>query len=140
MGAFFNNLHIRKNETADVGSVKNEFTEYLKSKGYQPTENGDDADDTAYIYTSDNSDWITVFSDVLEIGDEQTFAEILHPFSKALNTDALAVACVDSDFLFMNLINDGANLPVFQATACSETADELAKEGELVTVYLKGIS
>ena len=32
MGAFFNNLHIRKNET-DVGSVKNEFTEYLKSKG-----------------------------------------------------------------------------------------------------------
>ena len=30
MGAFFNNLHIRKNETADVGSVKNEF---LKSKG-----------------------------------------------------------------------------------------------------------
>ena len=43
-------------------------------------ENGDDADDTAYIYTSDNSDWITVFSDVLEIGDEQTFAEILHPF------------------------------------------------------------
>ena len=83
MGAFFNNLHIRKNETADVGSVKNEFTEYLKSKGYQPTENGDDADDTAYIYTSDNSDWITVFSDVLEIGDEQTFAEILHPFSKS---------------------------------------------------------
>lgn len=137
MGAFFNNLHIRKNETADVGSVKKEFTEYLKSKGYQPTENGDDADDTAYIYTSDNSDWITVFSDVLEIGDEQTFAEILHPFSKALNTDALAVACVDSDFLFMNLINDGANLPVFQATACSETADEHAKEGELVTVYLK---
>lgn len=103
-------------------------------------ENGDDADDTAYIYTSDNSDWITVFSDVLEIGDEQTFAEILHSFSKTLNTDALAVACVDSDFLFMNLINDGANLPVFQATACSETADELAKEGELVTVYLKGIS
>lgn len=194
MGAFFNNLHIRKNETADVGSVKNEFTEYLKSKGYQPTENGDDADDTAYIYTSDNSDWITVFSDVLEIGDEQTFAEILHPFSKALNTDALAVACADSDCLFMNLINDGdgtdawarvgsaagtgirrrsnlsawknkvsdfeafkramkeqyvfaeeslkaledgANLPVFQATACSEIADELAKEGELVTVYLK---
>ena len=33
MGAFFNNLHIRKNKTADVGSVKNEFTEYLKSKG-----------------------------------------------------------------------------------------------------------
>ena len=33
MGAFFNNLHIRKNETADVGSGKNEFTEYLKSKG-----------------------------------------------------------------------------------------------------------
>ena len=197
MGAFFNNLHIRKNETVDVGSVKNEFTEYLKSKGYQLTENGDDADDTAYIYTSDNSDWITVFSDVLEIGDEQTFAEILHPFSKALNTDALAVACADSDFLFMNLINDGdgtdawarvgsaagtgirrrsnlsawknkvsdfdafksamkeqyvfaeeslkaledgANLPMFQATACSEIADELAKEGELVTVYLKGIS
>lgn len=194
MGAFFNNLHIRKNETADVGSVKNEFTEYLKSKGYQLMENGDDADDTAYIYTSDNSDWITVFSDVLEIGDEQTFAEILHPFSKALNTDALAVASADSDFLFMNLINDGdgtdawarvgsaagtgirrrsnlsawknkvsdfdafksamkeqyvfaeeslkaledgANLPVFQATACSEIADELAKEGELVTVYLK---
>ena len=116
MGAFFNNLHIRKNKTVDVGSVKNEFTEYLKSKGYQLTENGDDADDTAYIYTSDNSDWITVFS------------------------DALAVACADSDFLFMNLINDGANLPVFQATACSETADELAKEGELVTEYLKGIS
>ena len=197
MGAFFINLHVRKNETADVGSVKDEFAEYLKDKGYQMTENGDDADGTAYIYTSDNSDWITVFSDVLEIGDEQTFAEILHPFSKALNTDALAVACVDSDFLFMNLINDGdgtdawanvgyveelgirrrsnlnawknkvsdfdafesamkeqyvfaeeslktledgANLPMFQATACSKIADELAKEGELVTVYLKGIS
>ncbi len=197
MGAFFNNLHIRKNEIANVCSVRNEFAEYLKSKGYQLTENGDDADDTAYIYTSDNSDWITVFSDVLEIGDEQTFAEILHPFSKALNTDALAVACADSDCLFMNLINDsdgtdawanvgyvedvgilrrsnlsawknkvsnfdafksameeqyvfaeeslkvledGVNLPMFQATACSEIADELAKEGELVTVYLKGIS
>ena len=194
MGAFFINLHIRKTETADVRSVKDEFAEYLKDKGYQMTENGDDADDTAYIYTSDNSDWITVFSDALEIGDEQTFAEILHPFSKALNTDALAVACVDSDFLFMNLINDGdgtdawanvgyveelgirrrsdlsawknkvsdfdafesamkeqyvfaeeslktledgANLPMFQATACSEMADELVKEGELVTVYLK---
>ncbi len=197
MGAFFINLHVRKNETADVGSVKDEFAEYLKDKGYQMTENGDDADGTAYIYTSGNSDWITVFSDALEIGDEQTFAEILHPFSKALNTDALAVACVDSDFLFMNLINDGdgtdawanvgyveelgirrrsnlnawknkvsdfdafesamkeqyvfaeeslktledgANLPMFQATACSKIADELAKEGELVTVYLKGIS
>ena len=40
----------------------------------------------------------------------------------------------------MNLINDGANLPVFQTTACSKISDELAKEGELVTVYLKGIS
>lgn len=194
MGAFFINLHIRKTETADVRSVKDEFAEYLKDKGYQMTENGDDADGTAYIYTSGNSDWITVFSDALEIGDEQTFAEILHPFSKTLNTDALAVACVDSDFLFMNLINDGdgtdawanvgyveelgirrrsnlnawknkvsdfdafesamkeqyvfaeeslktledgANLPMFQATACSKIADELAKEGELVTVYLK---
>lgn len=77
---------------------------------------------------------------MLEIADKQTFAEILLPFSKALNPDALAVACVDSDFLFMNLINDGANLPVFQTTACSKISDELAKEGELVTVYLKGIS
>ena len=40
----------------------------------------------------------------------------------------------------LKTLEDGANLPMFQATACSKIADELAKEGELVTVYLKGIS
>ena len=61
MGAYFANLHIRKNDAAE-GSISVFLTEYFGGMGYTPAA-PDSADVTVSLYAPENSDWVSVCSD-----------------------------------------------------------------------------
>ncbi len=100
MGAYFSNLHVRKND--DTKSRVSAFlTEYFGGKGYVGA-NPDTADLAVALYAPENSDWVSICSDAFTHTDVLALAPKLSEICKA---DILSVACVDSDYLFVNLLN-----------------------------------
>jgi len=102
MGAYFSNLHIRKNNT-DPSNLASFITEYFSNKGYVSA-NPDTADLQIALYAPEESDWMSIFSEAFTHTDILTLAPKL---SEACDTDILNVACFDSDYLFVNLLNTG---------------------------------
>ena len=60
MGAYFSNLHIRKNNT-DPSNLASFITEYFSNKGYVSA-NPDTADLQIALYAPEESDWMSIFS------------------------------------------------------------------------------
>ena len=104
MGAFFNNVHIRKNDVTTLEVIQENIISMMKNGGYKQVDKSEDADINFDIYFSEG-EWVSLYSDFFEFNDDISIEKMIKPFSEALNTDVLAIACFDSDFLFMNLIN-----------------------------------
>ena len=100
MGAYFANLHIRKNDAAE-GSISVFLTEYFGGMGYTPADS-DSADMTVSLYAPENSDWVSVCSDAFTHAD---ILDLAPKLSENCGADVLSVACFDSDYLFLNLLN-----------------------------------
>lgn len=109
MGMTFSNMHIRKNEKFDLNKLKNLVTQNMKEKGYQSLESANGAEVSVIIYAPEDSKWVSVASDEFEFQTYKDAKALACPFSRALETDVLAAACVDSDYLFLNLVNDVDN-------------------------------
>lgn len=102
MGSWFSNLHIRRNDTATGESVTDRLLRYMEGQGYLPASE-ENADGALTVITGER--WFTVCSDLLEFENPDAVAEIAGPLSGALGTDVLGIACFDSDYLYLNLIN-----------------------------------
>ena len=84
----------------------------MTAANYLPAENAAEADAAVAILGTD-SEWISVYSDFFEFGEPKQFQDIARPISERLHTDVLGIACFDSDFMFMNLINPEQKLDAF---------------------------
>ena len=100
MGAYFSNLHVRKNDT-DPSRLVSFITEYFAGKGYISA-NPDTADMQIALYAPEGSDWVSVCSEAFTHTDILAIAPGL---SEACEADVLNIACFDSDYLFLNLLN-----------------------------------
>lgn len=107
MGSWFSNIHIRTNEKTNAESVAEWFRRHLAEQGYL-TAAAEDADGAVAILAGDN--WITVCSDLLNFEGPDAVAEISGPLSGEFRTDVLGIGCFDSDFLYLNLVNQGENV------------------------------
>lgn len=110
MGSWFYNISVRKTETVNEENFKAYWLEKLASKGFRSVDSAEEADCTASIITSADSRWITFASDFIVLENLEGIIDILYPLSSRLGTDALGIACFDSDCAFMNLVNSGENL------------------------------
>ena len=105
MGTWFSNLHIRKNGTITQTSVADYIRNFMTAQQYLPAASGQEADVAFAIISDPQSQWVSVYSDLFSFDGPKQFADFASPMSAGLQTDILGIACFDSDYLFLNLIN-----------------------------------
>lgn len=105
MGSWFSNFHIRKRASVTTEAVLSCIHSIMDGYGYELTTSESDADGTVAVISTPESQWISVCSEQLAHDDAESCKEIAMPISEQLCTDVLAIACFDSDYLYLNLIN-----------------------------------
>lgn len=110
MGSWFSNLHIRKSEEISKEKICNCVKKILTEQGYTSVENMQEADVTVAVVEPYNSKWISICSNIFAHDDPDSSKAMAMPFSSQLHADVLSVACFDSDFLYLNLINADENV------------------------------
>jgi len=105
MGSWFTNIHIRKQENLSEKTVMDHICAHMEQRRYVPCDAGEDADAVVAIVTDDNSQWVSVYSQLFVHDDPASCAAIATPMSAQLHTDVIGISCFDSDYLYMNLIN-----------------------------------
>lgn len=106
MGLFFSNIHIRKNDQFDLSRLKDTLIKSMASQGYQPVDDKDNSELSVQICCDDNTEWVSVASDDFDFRTPKDTRSAAEPLSTLFQTDVLAVTCVDSDFMMLNLINE----------------------------------
>lgn len=109
MGSWFSNLEIRKTERITMESVFGCIKDNLAQRKYALVEHAQDADVVVAVLRVQNSDWISICSQVFAHDDPDSCQEIAAQFSARLHTDVMGIACFDSDYLYLNLINTDEN-------------------------------
>lgn len=109
MGSWFSNLHIRKTEEITRKIACDCIKETLAAKKYELVECEQDADVVVAVLDSQNSQWISICSRAFAHDDPESCKEVAAPLSAQLHTDVLGIACFDSDYLYINLINTDEN-------------------------------
>ena len=66
MGLFFENIHIYKNEKYDTEVLKEAIVRHMSQNGFQPVSDDKEGNVSVVIYEPDNSDWVSVASDVFQ--------------------------------------------------------------------------
>ncbi len=106
MGLFFSNVHIRKNDQFDLSQLEGALIKSMTSLGYQVVDDEEDSEVSVQICCDDNSEWVSVASDYFDFQTPEDTRAAAEPLSVLFQTDVLAVTCVDSDFMMLNLINE----------------------------------
>lgn len=105
MGSWFSNLQIRKTEGITKKIACNCIKDTLEAKEYELVECEQDADIVVAVMDSPNSQWISICSQAFAHDDPESCKEAAAALSAQLHTDVLGIACFDSDYLYLNLIN-----------------------------------
>lgn len=105
MGSWFSNLNIRKSDTVNLEATKEQLIRWMQTRQYEMTDSAEEADGVLVILTAEDSEWITVCTDLVALEEPEQSAELGAALSEALCSDALGIACFDSDYLWMNLRN-----------------------------------
>lgn len=105
MGSWFSNIHIRKGDSVTTEAVVSCIHSIMDRRGYESTTSGSDADGMVAVISTPESQWISVCSEQLAHDDSESCKGIAMPISEQLCTDVLGIACFDSDYLYLNLIN-----------------------------------
>lgn len=108
MGSWFSNLHIRADRGADPDAVCAHLTAHMAARSCIPVRSAAEAD--CGIAVICGGGWISVYSDAFSFEDPKEFLTLAEPLSGALNADVLGIACFDSDYLYLNLINTAGHL------------------------------
>lgn len=105
MGNWFANLNIRKSSSATIDAVSEQLTKWLREQQFEPAASAEDADGAVVLLTAEDSEWITVCTELVHLEEPEKFGMVATAVSEALHGDVLGIACFDSDYLWLNLIN-----------------------------------
>ncbi len=106
MGSWFSNFHIRKRADLSLKQVLESISGIMKADGYETVVSSEGADCGVAVLHSESSAWFSVHSDSFSFEDPGAFAKLGKPLGKLLHTDILGISCMDSDFLYLNLLNE----------------------------------
>lgn len=110
MGSWFSNLHVRKTGELSKDRICSCISSLLTEQGYTLTANMEEADVTVAVVAPQNCRWISICSKAFAHDDPDSCKAIAMPLSSRLHTDILGIACFDSDYLYLNLINADENI------------------------------
>lgn len=110
MGSWFSNLHVRKTGELSKDRICSCISSLLTEQGYTLAANMEEADVTVAVVAPNNSRWISICSKAFAHDDPDSCKAIAMPLSSRLHTDILGIACFDSDYLYLNLINADENV------------------------------
>lgn len=105
MGWWFSNIHVRKNAAADEAALTEVLNALMAEQGLVPAQCAEEADSEIAVLTDAASAWFTLCGEELKFQAPEQFQEIARRLSDALGTDVLGGVCLDSDYLYLNLIN-----------------------------------
>ena len=112
MGYSFTNIQIRNTgEEIDCDRLVSVMT---KGKRLRRVDKAEKADFIIAIIPGRDGGWLTVASDLFEEDDEQTIA-LAKKFSILLQRETLVIGCFDSDYLFLNLLDDRSGTDAWAA-------------------------
>ena len=95
MGLFFSNIQIRRTENEpDFAQIAAVLTE---GRDLSAVDNEEEADIMLSVFTMSDSSWITVCSDLID-GDFEELGAKARRLSETLQTQTLAMVCLDSDY------------------------------------------
>ena len=109
MGLFLNTLHVYA-DAGDTALCEKLAQLSLDGRYMERVDCAQDADLETRIVTSPGGRWITLVSDCLEEDFERT-DKLQQDIAQKLNLPALTINCVDSDFVYLQLLEpDGGRL------------------------------
>lgn len=109
MGSWFANIGVRKKQGVGPEEILRRVSERVTGQGYEPAASPEEADVSFAVVTRPDSRWFTLYSDGMDPG-EALCAGLAAALSATLNTETLEIACFDSDYLYLNLIDASAKL------------------------------
>lgn len=102
MGSWFANVSVRKNGIIQPKDIMKRITEMMAERQYAPA-SPEEAIVSFAVLTQPESPWYSVYSDAMEPGN--TADGWAARLSAELGTEALEIGCLDSDYLYLNLID-----------------------------------
>ena len=105
MGSWFSNMNIRRSQAVTVDAVAQVLGQMMAERGYEAAGSAQDADGVLVLLAGADSEWITICSDLLPLEEPEQFALLGNALSAEFHTDVLGIACFDSDYLWLNLLN-----------------------------------
>ncbi len=115
MGYTFANIQLRSNGKFDKALTDSIALCMANSQGWKLTDDSNKADVMTVIAASEESPWIAVASEAFD-GEPDAVIHAAEGLSESLQTDALAIACFDSDYLFLNLLNPSEGINLWAST------------------------
>ena len=109
MGCWFSSIHIRKSDRVKPDDILRHLSARLEAQGFVRLPSQEEAEASLVIATRPDSEWFSIYSDWLEPGGG-AFDGMTAELSTALGVEALEVACFDSDYLYINLIDAAAGI------------------------------
>ena len=100
MGNYYSNLHIKKG-TILPDDIKARIFTYMTEKGYTKADS-ESSDVEVALYAPADSAWTSVYCETFEYTDVLSLAARI---AEGKDVDVLGIACFDSDYLFLNLLN-----------------------------------
>lgn len=105
MGSWFTNIHIRKQDHITEETVVECIKKMMTERGFSSTLSAEEADTSIALYFGEGTRWVSIYSNSFAHDDPESCSGIITHFSSKLHTDVLGIACFDSDYLYLNLIN-----------------------------------
>ena len=110
MGNWFSNLHIRKNDSLNTDIILELLSKNMFSQNYSVASSPSEADISYAIITSNNSNWFSVYSNAFSFEDPESLKQTANPLSESLKTNILGISCFDSNYMYLNLINNNTGM------------------------------
>ncbi len=110
MGMFFSSLHFHRTAALTHERVVEAVSAAWERQGYRRTSSPEGADVTLELLEAEGSAWFSLQSEDLDFSGLESIRELAAPLSRDLDTAVLAVSCDDSDYLFLNWIDEAAGL------------------------------
>ncbi len=110
MGSWFSNLHIPKTGGLTREMVLDYVKKQMAGQGYEITPDAGEAACGVALAAQPEDSWFSLYSDAFTFDAPEHFKAMAQPMARELGTRILGISCLDSDYLYLNLIGEDLDI------------------------------
>ncbi len=114
MGLSFSNIHVRMERSLDEALAGRIAEILMRGADAEPVADASEADVMVRVCAGKDSPWVTVLADSIDDDLEEQLLKT-RALSEALEARTLAIACSDSDYLCLNLVDAKTKTDIWAA-------------------------